>query len=258
MDFYGVISEQTSEHDFIVGADQDIPKAKKSYSGIQYNQKDVSSVSCTIHGAIGAVSDLTGYTYSLEERKALWDEAIALGASSIGWYINKAVDLVKKRAKFDLQYHRVTLGSRPFFDALDKGYTIVVGYSGNTEYNMDRNDGVLDQVSFGDSTYAHCVRMTKSGRDYELIVDNYDYRKSNTYKINKDNITELVSNGVFFKSGYFYVNQGTMEQLPEWGEEAWAWAKKEGLLSDESEFTDQLTKGELIVFLKRYDDYISI
>lgn len=44
------------------------------------------------------------------------------------------------------------------------------------------------------------------------------------------------------------------EEVPEWGKEAWQWGMDEGILSDKSNFDDQLTKGEMMVLLHRYDN----
>jgi len=44
------------------------------------------------------------------------------------------------------------------------------------------------------------------------------------------------------------------EEVPEWGEDAWEWAKKHGIISSQSKFEDPLTKGELIVILHRFNN----
>jgi murein DD-endopeptidase MepM/ murein hydrolase activator NlpD len=49
-----------------------------------------------------------------------------------------------------------------------------------------------------------------------------------------------------------------LEDIPEWGRAPWAWGKENNILSDLSSFDDKLTKGELMVILKRfYDNLIS-
>ena len=51
-----------------------------------------------------------------------------------------------------------------------------------------------------------------------------------------------------------YFVSSVESEIPKWGEEAWNWGQKNGVLSDKSSFDDTLTKGELMVLLKRYDE----
>ena len=44
----------------------------------------------------------------------------------------------------------------------------------------------------------------------------------------------------------------SLEEVPEWGKEAWGWGKEKNILSDMSFFDDNLTKGEMMVLLHRY------
>ena len=209
--YYGAI-EGTSEEDYLLGGGFNIPTANRKYSGVQYAQYDVAKNSCTIHAAMGAYSDLTGYIFPTEERKQLWNMALDLGATNeIGWYINKAVDLIRGYKK-DVISFQVSIPSPELFEALDKGYSVVVGYRGNAAYNTDRLDGILDGYSFGTSTYGHAVRITKHGEEYELLIDNYPDSGHNTYKINKSNLGKLVSNRVFFSYGYVFIKKESEEQ----------------------------------------------
>lgn len=44
------------------------------------------------------------------------------------------------------------------------------------------------------------------------------------------------------------------EAIPAWAIDAWKWAQDNKLISDGTKFSDPLSKGELIVFLKRFSD----
>jgi len=213
--FYGVKAEFTSDTDFQLGGALNLPPAKATFESsgkIQYNQTEVSANSCTLHGSLGAVSDLTGYRFTLEERKALWDQAKMLGASDIdGWYISKAVDLVrqywnKQNPTNQLVSFRIDVGSPQWNAVIEKGYSIVVGYQGNGSYNADEKTGVLDETSFGTSTYAHCIRMKdKDELIYNEDIDNYyPIYTTNIYEVPKNNIQALVNNNVYFKSAYVF------------------------------------------------------
>lgn len=241
--FYGVISEEFKETDFQLGAEIDLPRASGNFEKypIQYNQKEVSPVSCTIHGAMGAISSLTGHRFSLLDRKGLWQDAIDLGADpNLGWYTGQAVDLVRKfyNRKFNkkLTSFKVHVGSEEFFKALRLGYRIVVSYRGNSKYNADRNeDGILDGLFFGITTYGHCLTMSYSkGDEYEIIIDNYEgQRKFNVYKIPSANLKQLISNGIFYRSAYVFVDEYVKEEspVPIWALQSWKKALDKGIIS---------------------------
>lgn len=238
--FYGAIAEQSKETDYQLGGDLNLPKAKKQFSNdkIQYNQKEVSAYSCTVHAAMGAYSDLTGYVFPLEERKALWKKAIQLGADpNVGWYINSAVDLVRKP---DVYSFRVEVGSDNFFKALDNGYSAVAGFRGNKAYENDKNlDGILDKITFGKTTYGHSIRIVQSEQDvFDLVVDNYKGITFNVYKINRENFKKLIANGVFFVSAYVYVDKAEFDGMneaektvPIWATGSYDKAIKKGVIS---------------------------
>jgi hypothetical protein len=94
--------DHTSLHNFDLNAwcaGEAIPLAPFNFSEhqITYNQKVVSSYSCTLHGALTALSSLTGYEFTEREREKLWKDALKNGArDDWGWITSKAVDLVRK------------------------------------------------------------------------------------------------------------------------------------------------------------------
>ncbi len=255
--YFGTIAERTKETDHQLGGIPLLPVAKHTFAEnhIQYNQPDVSSVSCTLHGAIGAVSDLTGYTFTFQERQQLWSQAIGLGASNIGWYIDAAVDLVRKYWNFKVPDNLLTsfvvsLLDPSFGEIIEKGYSVVIGYSGNGQYNLDHLDGTLDAESFGKSTYGHCVRMCYGDKEnYNLIVDNYSSGSFNIYKVPKVHLKALVDNGVFYQSGYVFVQNSDLnalnmpQNISPWAQTSVQKAKNKGLPMNEP--SKQLTVSEI-------------
>ena len=199
--------ETYDDRDYLLGGEVVLDDPKHTYwdNKIEYHQPDTHKNSCTVHAAMGAYSDLTGHIFSLDERKDMWDMAIERGADpSIGWHLNMATKLVSDVVK-DVDYWRVKVATEDFFKALDQGYTVICGYRGNAEYNKDRNDGTLDDLIFGTSTYGHAVRIVKAQDYYEIIVDNYSKGWfTNTYKIEREHLDDLVANGVFFQNGYVF------------------------------------------------------
>jgi hypothetical protein len=221
-DFYGIIAEKENEDVYRLGAEIiDIPKSPFKYSDlkVQYNQNSIGRYSCTLFGSMGAVSDLTGKVWSMQDQRDIYDQSLKLGLDpNQGWFISDAVDLIRKNYfriyNQELLSFAVDVDSELFYDALTKGYSVVMGYSGNKDFNIDYKDGILDGTSFGTGTYGHCVRMTQTDVDiYEMVVDNYLGRDPNTYKIKKANLKDLVKNKVFYKKGYIFVIKKDFEEL---------------------------------------------
>lgn len=248
--YYGVIDGNPSESDYL-GADITFPTARKSET-VEYNQKEVSPVSCTIHGSMGAYSDLTGYQFSLEERKALWDKALELGANpNMGWYTGRAVDLIR-RDRGDVASFTVYLNTPEFREVLEKGYSVVASYRGNKEFGADfKADGILDLTDLETTTYGHCIRIKQSEKDvYDLVVDNYLGREYNIYKVPEENFSQLVLNGIFYPAGYIYVMKEDLE-IPEWALKGHDFVTKNGI-SDGLRPNENITRAEMWTMLERF------
>lgn len=236
--YYGALEDTYSLNDWQLAGGFDIKKAKFTFkeNNIQYNQNDVSSVSCTLMSAIGAYSDLTGKRIQLEDSKRLWKLALNKGAKEgWGWYIHQAVDLVRMFME-DVSSFRVEVGSDEFFDVLEKGYSVVGGYRGNKLYNEDfLEDGVLDELAFGESTYGHAIRISKDDDKYSIIIDNYKgIHKYNVYKVSKEHFFGLIENGVFFRSGFVFLLKDTYhlpkQKAPLWALKSVEKAIKKGII----------------------------
>jgi hypothetical protein len=219
--YYGALPEDfvhADEEDCEMVAGFDIPRAPDGTNSfikngsIQYRQNDVSRVSCTITGAMGAYSALTGYEFTLDERKALWDEALRRGANpNVGWFISSATKLVAEyvndKLPVKVEPKRIMLDSKNHYKAKAFGYSIIGGYRGSPLFRRDRDDdGILQEVSFGEHTYGHCLHWNYYiGKEFERIVDSYPDRKTNIFKIPTANWKKLVENRVFFPDGWIYI-----------------------------------------------------
>lgn len=187
----------------------------------EYNQNANlrSKKSCTIYSAMGAVSDLFNYKFSLEEIKEIDDLSYQYGRREWQWwYTYKAVDLVRKRwnSKPELvkqygkvAYYRVDLANDSLVNTiLTKGYTLCSWYHGNYEYGTDfMKDWVLNLSKLSSNTYNHAVswRMIDGNR---CIKDNYKWRQfnwedRNIYRV-EPKCSELVSNWVYFPNAYLF------------------------------------------------------
>jgi len=220
--YFGIVSETLDKQDYQLAAGVlNIPVPSSKFNDVTYDQDEVSNVSCTLHGALGSLSDLLGVKFTLKERKELWKRALDLGAQEgLGWYVDKAVHLVRNFARelgHDILYFRVMLGSEEYADAIKKGYSVVTGYRGNASYNQDIDDGVLDGTDFGSLTYGHCLRIIEGRQEAtnENLIDNYPTSRpqSNIYKVTDENLKILRANNVFFNSGYLFVNRKDFESV---------------------------------------------
>lgn len=224
--YNGVIADTYKESDFeYLGAELNVPKAKQTYwdNQIAYQQTEVNNYSCTVTGALGVLSDYFGYNSPLSERKDLWKEAVKKGADpERGWFTTSAVDLVRnywnaKNPDKEVMSFRVSTASPDFYDVLEKGYSLCLGFNGNAAYTADKNkDGILNSMPIGRYTYGHVVRMVKNKDDnnYTMIVDNYPKTaKHNTYIITKELFEQMAEAKIFHIYGYFYVDKKEYDNL---------------------------------------------
>ena len=258
---------------------EEIPPAPLTFweNQIQYNQLEVNSMSCTIFAAAGAISDLTGYRFDNTQFRALVEEAKKDDFSDTdGWYIYKAVDLLRrwwKNNAGEIASYRVDVAGADFAKAIAKGYSIVTGYRGNAQYNRDvAADGILDNISIGNTTYGHAIRISRDRDrpDYvRLVIDNYlDAQPFNTYRIKIADLPQMVKNGVFYSSGYIFVSN--VERMfkdvvrnsqTEWYYSQLEWAVKEGIINGYEDGTFRpdrpVTRAEMVILLKRLHDKLN-
>jgi hypothetical protein len=258
-------------------ADLQPPKLTFWSHQIQYNQLDVHPMSCTIFAAAGAISDLTGYRFSHDEMRLMVNEAKQYGFSDDGWYVYAAIDFVRKwwrRARSArMASYLIGMNSETFADVLQKGYSVVTGYRGNSQYNDDvAADGVLDNIEISRTTYGHAMRIVrdKLQPNYaRLVVDNYaGYHRHNLYRIKLQDMPKLVEKGIFFDNGYIFTNtmSNQFDDVPrnaqtEWYYSCVEWAAKEGLMSGYSDGTfrpnDAVTRAQMAVLLKKLYDKLT-
>lgn len=187
----------------------------------EYNQwkQNWSKQSCTLFSAIGNVSDLFNYEFSLDEIKEINDISYKQWRRQWrGWYVSNAVDcvrlrwnsndeLVKKYWKVATYYIPMT-NDELINEVLAKKYWICTGYHWSSEYNIDYfTDWILDWDKFGAETYSHAV-LTRKVNWKKCIKDNYKWtnykwQPRNIYEVKPDFI-DLVKNKVYFPSGYLF------------------------------------------------------
>lgn len=213
----GVIAELYSDKDYeLSGALSllNLPNAPKRFSDskIQYQQTEISEMCCTMVGSLTAFSNLTGYVFTVSQMKEIWELCKKQGASdSYGFYLNKAVDIIREYVnKLNIGKFvtfRVGIGFDEYYGVMKKGYMVVTGYSGNGKWNNDKNDnGVIDDVEFGESTYTHIIATFDDDANTKNsinVVDSYlKTSPKNIYKI--PDIIPLYKNNTIFKYGYVF------------------------------------------------------
>lgn len=235
----------------IVGAIQDsiavppnnIPEARNRFDGIQYHQPYVNENSCSAHGSAGALSDLTGITFTIQQIKEIWDQEVAKGNASPEWggYSYKMIDAW--RNWWNKQYENqpemqvcsivVEVGSTLWFELLNKGYSITSGYRWIEGYDQDwiydnvinrqwDNDPELESFGrFQDG--GHCLRWAKSynyavKNNPIICIDNYrdspnrQRYNSNIYGISESVIKELCDRGIWHEWGYVFMFKSDVEK----------------------------------------------
>lgn len=188
----------------------------------EYNQW--STPHCTLYSAFGAVSDLFNYEWTQKEIDEMVEESYNRGRIKWEWwYVKSAVNLVADywnehhSSLWKVVYYRVSLYDTDIVDKiLEKNYTLCSWYRWNTAYNTDRNDGILNWISFWKSTYWHAVSWI--GRNKKrYIKDNYKWRKcknllTNIYEV-EHTPSELVSGNTYYADAYLYIKVNNEEEV---------------------------------------------
>ena len=168
--FYGAI-EKEDPRDFRLGADTSFEIQKAPFQNtFEYNQLEFSnklgSNLCTVYAVIGMLSDLIGRELTETERKTLAETRYGMPDfdPSVGGYLVEGNNCVRKwwntnNDSNQIRQFAVSIDDQKFFEALEKGYRINIGYRGNAKYNADAADGTLDDYSIGSTTYGHSTTV---------------------------------------------------------------------------------------------------
>lgn len=197
----------------------------------EYNQgnQSWSKVSCTIFAAVGMLSDLMNYEFSLKEIKEIDELSYNnpnyphIRKKGEWWYVKYAVDLVAKRwneKHGDLgkvTYYRISKYSDMVDKCLQKNYTLDTNFCPTVAYTRDYYlDCVLDGCEFGDKTNWHSVGVIRDW--HRCIKDNYKGRKNadgtkdcNIYEV-KNPLAKITNYGTYL---YIYtkVAEDNMEEI---------------------------------------------
>lgn len=164
--------EQTTDY-LLEGFEDKLPKLVQQddiiFAYNQYNQQ-WSKKSCTIFSAIGAISDLYNYEFSLDEIKKIDELSYTRWRiKDSGWWVQAAVKLVADywnehhKDLWEVAYYRVEKADNDTINSiLDKWYTLMTSFQGNFSYIKDyQADLVLNGTKFGTSTFWHAINVRK-------------------------------------------------------------------------------------------------
>ena len=194
----------------------------------EYNQwnQTWSTVSCTIFAAMGMLSDLINYKFSLAKIKEVDEMSYEnpkytpIRKRGHWWYIKPAVDLVadwynnselsKKYGK--IAYYRISKHDDELIEKIIwKLYTLDTNYQWNSKYNADyKADWVLNWTSFWAATYGHSIDII-SYNWKRSVKDNYYGRKYNIYEV-KNKLSAISCFGDYL---YLYtkVSEDNLEEV---------------------------------------------
>lgn len=209
--------------DFLIWNTESLPKLEiQDDKRYEYNQ--LASNDCTIFSSFGSISDLMNYEFSPQEIKEINELSYERGRKrGEGWFTANWVKCACDywNAKYPTRpvaYYQIDLVSDLVVEALEKNYSIVVTYKGNTNYNIDYlTDWKLDWDNFGTPTYWHATTLINGNK----IKDSYKWRLGkwwipcNIYEI-KSELKKLVDNWVYYPNAYLIVkvdNEARLEEL---------------------------------------------
>lgn len=161
-----------------------------------YNQwKQIwSKKSCTIFAAIGAISDLWNYSFSLSEIRQYdnlsYDEWRGIGN---GWYTKKAIDLVCRKRNKDhpdmpvVYYSVLASDDNKVNRIIDKNYDFNISFNYTKDYVLDLAENMeIDRANKWETICSHAVCQIKKDW-FKQVKDNYAWSQDQYYKVNVSN-----------------------------------------------------------------------
>lgn len=151
---------------------------------------------CTIYSGITALSALLGREISREDRynlAKLRHDAPDF-QPTMGWLVSAGVDIIRKywNEKYPneklVSFYVQNTSSLRVDTLLDKNIPLISGYSGNSVYNSDIRDGVLNGWEYKPATYGHSIAYMGLN-----ALDNYNNRYTFSKEVFKRNNRDYVN-----------------------------------------------------------------
>jgi len=184
---------------------------------IQYNQKEVHKNSCFLHAPFTALTALTGYKFTLEERKDIVEQAFATEwADPSYWgYFNESCEFLAKwynENKSSKEQHIwfYRLWKDKLQKAYNKWYLVIEWYEVQQWQRDDWNDDWIYNKSWGEYWKKHWWHLICKWKiDWKVcIIDNYPWEKTN--------IIEDWWTLKMFINGYIFVIKEDVKDWYQW------------------------------------------
>ena len=200
--------------------DDSLPKLFQQDDVIyEYNQykQQWSKKSCTIFSAVGAISDLFNYQFSLDEIKEIDELSYSKWRlKDSWWWVQSAVKLVadrwNERMKDKVAYYRVSLNDNDLVKSiLDKWYTLMTSFQWNGKYVKDyMEDNILNWTTFWSATFGHAINV-RNIKGKRSCKDSSAWSKENIYEL-EHLLSEITC---YSPNAYIYtkVKEDTLEDL---------------------------------------------
>jgi hypothetical protein len=172
-----------------------------------YYQSEVHKLSCSLHACITTISNNFSMSFTLEERKTIFEMAMDRWFdTSFWWYMDKATKLLRDYCKeyrgLDLNYYRIHYTQ--YKQMARAWFSIVCWYRYALGMWKDRSDWIVweDVEEYWDRTYWHLVSFCINEKGF-WFVDNYFPKNKNnsTWVVN---LEQMVKKGIIFDHGYIY------------------------------------------------------
>lgn len=179
-----------------------------------YNQwrQTWSKKSCTIFAALGSISDLYNYKFSIDEIKEYDDLSYTLGRKDWHWWYTKdAIAMACKKFTKDhpdmpvVYYYISASDDAKVNKALEKNYDFNISFNYTKDYVFDlAEDWCIDRAEKNTKTLvSHAVcQILKDG--CKTVKDNYEWSKDQYYKVKVSN-NDLVVAGILHPGWYLIV-----------------------------------------------------
>lgn len=227
--FLGCLGDWAEDTDYLLcnGESDLLPTLyKKDEIRFEYNQwnQEWSRNSCTIFAAIGMLSDLINYEFTLDQIKEVDDLSYNNPKYHIRkkwdwWYVKDAVDLVADRYNnsklsekyWKVAYYRISKYDDDIMeDVIDKLYTIDWNHWLNSSYTKDKADWMIDWTDFGYVTNWHSVDVIQ--KTWQRSVKNsYKWAKYNIYGL-KNPLSKITNFWPYFYV-YTLVKDNALEEI---------------------------------------------
>lgn len=169
---------------------------------------------CTLYAPIGILSTLTQTLIESQDRQNLCALRVKMQDfdPNYGGYLVEGVNCVRRwwntiNPDETISQYAVNIHSEEFDELIQKWHRVNIGLKGNSKYNVDISDGILDSTNIGKTTYGHSTTIRKLNNaifKWTYVIDNYSWEmKHNIYGF-KD-FKQFIDSGLVYETAYVFL-----------------------------------------------------